>query len=830
MRRASVALALACRTRNAAVAPALPQTLLRQCAQTHAAASAGASGAPWLAQCGSLLPAIARSALRGAPPAPAAATIAAALATARAARSRYAAAVVSAGCGAAVVATLIAPRVALCEAASLRTPTAALVTAAAANDAAGKRSDAAAARENGMAELYALAGEHWAPMLVVAMLTLASTVLKLLCTRRMGALYELASKLPAGVPSALQLRPLAAVLGLRLAEGCARALQAWTWARAAARIETALAARAFAALLSTDTAALDCAHSSLLASHAAQDAAEATRALETLAFKGVRNVTAVLAGGVALAAVSPDISLMALSMVPPATLLFLAVGAWGARLAKAAAARAQAASAFACERLGAFRTVRSFAQEQAQCARYETSLARVRAARDAHAAAHAAHVGLLTALPGIGMGCWLYAGAELVARGALSVGALTTVIPLVMEIAGALGGLSRLHASLVAGADAARRLCALSAAPRAIEGAHAGAPLRDVRGAVAFHNVRFAYPLRPDVLVLDGFALQLAPGETFALVGESGSGKSTVAALLTRLYDVQGGSVQLDGADVRSLDPRALRRAIGHVTQEPLLFSGSIADNIAFAQPGAPLEAVVEAAKAANAHAFVSALPRGYDTDVGERGAQLSGGQRQRIAIARVLLAQPRLLLLVRRPHACCGRPALLCLQLRADSLTRRTRRRPRWTARASGWCPPRCSAPARAAPASSSRTACPRCAARTASASWPRAGWWRWARTSSCWRPAARTGASCRARSSWTTTKTRASGELPPRPASLLRPDHRVVAFSVYFRRRAWQSRASRGRPGRRCAPSRPCSAPPCPGCQRASLRRSTSAARAPR
>jgi ATP-binding cassette subfamily B protein len=242
-----------------------------------------------------------------------------------------------------------------------------------------------------------------------------------------------------------------------------------------------------------------------------------------------------------------------------------------------------------------------------------------------------------------------------VARGALSVGALTTVIPLVLEVAGALGGLSRLHASLVHGADAARRLGALDAAPHSIEGplTTAGAALGSVRGAVQFRDVRFAYPVRPDVSVLNGFSLSLAPGEVFALVGASGGGKSTVAALLTRFYDVGSGQITLDGVDVRNLDPRALRQAIGHVTQEPVLFSGTIGENIAFAHPGAPQAAVEAAARAANAHAFITALPLGYDTPVGERGAQLSGGQRQRIAVARVLLLQPRLLLLVRHRRVC---------------------------------------------------------------------------------------------------------------------------------------------------------------------------------
>jgi ATP-binding cassette subfamily B protein len=293
-----------------------------------------------------------------------------------------------------------------------------------------------------------------------------------------------------------------------------------------------------------------------------------------------------------------------------------------------------------------------------------------------------------------------------VARGALSVGELTTVIPLVLEVAGALGGLSRLHASLVHGADAARRLRALDAAPHNIEGPPTtGAALGAVRGAVQFRDVRFAYPARLDVSVINGLSLSLAPGEVFALVGASGGGKSTVASLLTRFYDVGSGQITLDGVDVRNLDPRELRRAIGHVSQEPVLFSGTIGENIAFAHPDVPQADVVAAARAANAHAFITALPLGYDTPVGERGAQLSGGQRQRIAVARVLLLQPRLLLLVR--HCCVPvrkHFVNIALTLCTRAMQKRTRRRARWTVRASAWSRRRCRLPAQGARASSSR------------------------------------------------------------------------------------------------------------------------------
>jgi ATP-binding cassette subfamily B protein len=146
--------------------------------------------------------------------------------------------------------------------------------------------------------------------------------------------------------------------------------------------------------------------------------------------------------------------------------------------------------------------------------------------------------------------------------------------------------------------------------------------------------------------VLDGVELHLAPGEVVALVGPSGAGKSTIAALLLRLYDPIDGAVTLDGVDVRDLSPTFLRRSIGIVSQEPLLFSTSIRENIRYGRPEATDAEIEAAARTANAHAFVSRLPEGYETLVGERGVQLSGGQKQRVAIARAVLKDPRILVL----------------------------------------------------------------------------------------------------------------------------------------------------------------------------------------
>uniref|UniRef100_A0A0E0CH13 Uncharacterized protein n=1 Tax=Oryza meridionalis TaxID=40149 RepID=A0A0E0CH13_9ORYZ len=173
-----------------------------------------------------------------------------------------------------------------------------------------------------------------------------------------------------------------------------------------------------------------------------------------------------------------------------------------------------------------------------------------------------------------------------------------------------------------------------------------GEELDNVAGEVEFRNVEFCYPSRPESPIFVSFSLRVPAGRTVALVGGSGSGKSTVIALLERFYDPSAGEVTIDGVDIRRLRLKWLRAQMGLVSQEPALFATSIRENILFGKEDATAEEVVAAAKAANAHNFISQLPQGYDTQVGERGVQMSGGQKQRIAIARAILKSPKILLL----------------------------------------------------------------------------------------------------------------------------------------------------------------------------------------
>jgi ATP-binding cassette, subfamily B, bacterial MsbA len=168
--------------------------------------------------------------------------------------------------------------------------------------------------------------------------------------------------------------------------------------------------------------------------------------------------------------------------------------------------------------------------------------------------------------------------------------------------------------------------------------------LERVEGRITFENVSFSYLGRSPALC--GVSLEIEPGEVVAFAGPSGAGKTTIANLIPRLYDPTEGRVLIDGVDVREMDPQRLRRHMSIVPQETLLFGGTVRENIAYGRPEATEEEIIAAAMAANAHEFISQLPEGYDTQVGERGTQLSGGQRQRVAIARAVVRNPRIMIL----------------------------------------------------------------------------------------------------------------------------------------------------------------------------------------
>ncbi|MDD8022499.1 MAG: ABC transporter transmembrane domain-containing protein [Paracoccaceae bacterium] len=241
----------------------------------------------------------------------------------------------------------------------------------------------------------------------------------------------------------------------------------------------------------------------------------------------------------------------------------------------------------------------------------------------------------------------LWVGARDVRLGEMSVGELVQFVIYAVMVAGSVGALSEIWGEIQRAAGATERLVELLSAEDSVQDPAHPVPLpMPARGELLFDDVSFHYPSRPETSALDHVTLHIAPGETVALVGPSGAGKTTVIQLIQRFWDPETGRVTLDGYDLRDLARHDFRHAIALVPQDPVIFAASARENIRFGRPDATDHQVEEAARAAHAYDFLSALPQGFDTYVGERGVMLSGGQKQRIAIARAILRDAPVLLL----------------------------------------------------------------------------------------------------------------------------------------------------------------------------------------
>jgi len=296
------------------------------------------------------------------------------------------------------------------------------------------------------------------------------------------------------------------------------------------------------------------------------------------------------------------------------------------------------------EAFAGIHVVKAFAQEMREIGDFEkknTDLMRISRRTARHWLVFFAVTSFLTGCGGIII--WLVGGSDML-RGNLTLGTLTAFSGYMWQVYGPLEWLSRVNSWMTrAFARAERIFEVIDASPEAYDDPEATA-LAEIKGQVTFKDVTFGYDKSKPVL--HEIDIDVAPGEMIGLVGKSGVGKTTTVNLITRFYDVDRGAIEIDGVDVRNLRLEDLRRQIGIVLQEPFLFSGTIAENIGYGNPGATFEEIMQAAQAANAHNFIVAKADGYDTNVGERGNNLSGGEKQRVSIARAILHNPKILIL----------------------------------------------------------------------------------------------------------------------------------------------------------------------------------------
>ncbi len=356
-----------------------------------------------------------------------------------------------------------------------------------------------------------------------------------------------------------------------------------------------------------------------------------------------RQIITLVAGIIFLMATTFKLTLFMLATFPVLVLIAMIFGKFIRRLSKETHDELAATNVIVEETLQSISTVKSFAGENYETGRYGSGLNKVVDVALRAAKYRGAFISfIIFALFG-GIVAVMWYGASLVGSGEMSVGDLVSFVLYTTFIGGSIAGLGDIYGQVQKAIGSSERVLEiLQEEPESSVGSKEG----KFQGKIEFKNAGFHYPTRPEVEVLKDLSFHVEPGEKIALVGQSGAGKSTIIQLLLRFYDIQKGSIEVDGRVLEEWDLQNLRSHVGMVPQEVLLFGGSIRENISYAKPSATEEEIIQASKKANAWQFISRFPEGLDTLVGERGVKLSGGQRQRVAIARAILKDPSILIL----------------------------------------------------------------------------------------------------------------------------------------------------------------------------------------
>jgi ABC-type multidrug transport system fused ATPase/permease subunit len=343
--------------------------------------------------------------------------------------------------------------------------------------------------------------------------------------------------------------------------------------------------------------------------------------------------------------ISPKLTVFILLIIPPLGLFAVIFG----KRVKVTSKKTQDALAnsfaIAEESLSGIRTVKAFAQESLESSRYNNrldqsfELSKLKIKEIAKFSGLVSFVGLCSIV------FIIWYGGTLVIEKHMTVGSLTSFLLYVMTVAFSVAMMASLYTDFMSALGASNRLFELIDRVPDLDKNPEGLKMIK-KGKIEFNSVSFSYPARPEVQVLNEISFSINPYETIAIVGSSGGGKSTIVQLIIRFYELMKGSIKIDDRDLKDYHLESLRRGVGLVSQEPILISETLFENIRYGKPSASLEEVIEAAKQAYAHDFISKFPDGYQTLVGEKGVQLSGGQKQRVAIARALIKDPRILIL----------------------------------------------------------------------------------------------------------------------------------------------------------------------------------------
>ncbi|KAL4161938.1 hypothetical protein PRNP1_002486 [Phytophthora ramorum] len=489
--------------------------------------------------------------------------------------------------------------------------------------------------------ILSLTKEEKLPLTVgVAGMTVASAM-NLVFPRIMGKAIDVASGKPA--PGGLSRKGFVVVVLVTFATGSMGSLlRTYSLGMVAERIAAKLRRRLYRVLLSQEMGFYNNRKVGELVTRLSGDCQQTANAVVDVLSNGYRSLNSAVGASCMLLTISPKLTLVSLGILPLVGTGAMLFSKFSSRLAKKHQNSVAAMTGVAEERLNNIFTVKLFSAEQDELDHFEKINKGILANAKRAKRARGMFMGGLSLSVNCSLFSVLYFGGSLVGSGELTIGTLTSFALYSGFMGLGFSGVSSCLSEMKKTRMSSEALFDLLSLPPATDGE---GTLASVKGHVRFNNVSFAYPSRPDIVVLDRLNLEINPGEVVAIVGKSGSGKTTIASLMSKIIKPTSGSVTLDGVDIATLKASWLRKQIGVVNQEPSLFASTIAENIMYGAEVHNKEQLVAAAKEAHAHEFIMELPNQYDTFVGEKGVELSGGQKQRIAIARALYKQTNILL-----------------------------------------------------------------------------------------------------------------------------------------------------------------------------------------
>ncbi|KAJ1793747.1 ATP-binding cassette permease mdl1 [Coemansia sp. RSA 2399] len=463
----------------------------------------------------------------------------------------------------------------------------------------------------------------------------------------MGKIIDIVTDAGAAIPYGLSLGQVFAGLGVVFVVGAvANAGRVMLIRTAGERMVARIRRLVFDRIMRQDMSFFDRNRSGDLVSRLSVDTSVVSKSITNNVSDGLRASISAVVGVAMMVYVSPKLTGIMLGVVPPIALWAVIYGRFIKKLSKQTQEAVGDLTKVSEERISNVRTVQAFSRESQEVARYDIEVQKIFALAKREAVASGLFFGGNGLAGNLAILAFLGFGGRMVMGGDISIGDMTSVMLYSAYVGSALSGLSSFYSEVMKGVGAGSRLFYLLDRTPTVDPNPNGLAIRDFVGKIKFENVDFSYPTRPNAPVFQNLSLEIEPGSHVAIAGPSGKGKSTVTSLLLRFYDPQAGRILVDGHDLRTLSLAHWRSHIAMVPQEPVLFAGTIRDNLLYGNPLATDSELIEALELADAWYFIERFPHQLETYVGERGVSLSGGQKQRVAIARALLARPDILIL----------------------------------------------------------------------------------------------------------------------------------------------------------------------------------------